>query len=149
MIFNQGQQWQCKGYSFLAVLKIMKPSIEHLKIIKELQETDNLLTNQKAWKWFIEQWYIKDIKYIRTWQIPFVIKRLPIVSGLSNAKWNSSPPYIIEWDTDWAHSIAIVSKQWDLYKIQNSWWESWGDKGYCYLRAEDIKKLQSPCYLIL
>ena len=149
MIFNQWKQGQCKGYSFLAALKIMKPDIDHGKIISELKQTDNLLTNQKAAKWFIDKWYIKWIKYLRPYQIKIVIKRVPIVAWLANAKWNNTPPYIIEWDNDGSHSICVTEDIWSLYKIQNSWWEEWWDKWYCYLKKEDSNRLQSPCYLIL
>lgn len=149
MIFNQWQQWQCKGYSFLAALKIMKPNIDHDKILKELKGSTNMLTNQKAAQWYIQKWYIKWIQYIRPYQIKFVLRRCPVVSWLANAKWNSTPPYIIEWDNDGSHSICLTEKIPGLYKIQNSWGENWGDKWYCYLRDEDVNKLQSPCYLIL
>ena len=151
MILNQWQQWQCKWYSFLGAIMHMNPSIDYEKIIEELKKTNNLLTNQKASKWFIEKWYIKGIYNLRTYQIPIVLKRwIPVVWWLANTKWNNEPPYIIEEDNDWSHSIFLPQQNSsDLFTIQNSWWENWWDNGMCYIRKEDLKRIQSPCYLII
>lgn len=150
IILNQWIQWNCKWYSFLAWIMRMK-DIDYLPIVEQLKKSDNLLTNQKAANWFIEKWYIKWISPIFHYQIKIMLRKwIPVIAWIANATWNNSPPYIISfWKDIWSHSICITGfKDW-LYEIQNSWWEKWGDKWFCYLKEENIKKLIAPCRIII
>ena len=78
-----------------------------------------------------------------------------IYTGSDNGNWvlTGTKPYIYTLRTDWrivGHCWCIVGydNATQLFKVINSRWPTWGDKGYFYLRFEDIDKIFTKYCLI-
>lgn len=148
MILDQKQYTACASVSMLGALKRMKPEIDHESLLKEvLADKSSQLTYQRAAAWFVRKWLIKWIRPVT--YSPFIAKKMPILTWVVNADWESigSPPYALKFkdkETIASHFVHIV----EPWKIANSWGSEWGDHWYFYFQQNQIRNMKQ-CFVIV
>ena len=151
MIFNQWNHPECKGYSFLGALKILKPEINHESIISAINEDESgLLTNRKAGEFFKSRGFINDAIPVPKLKVKWLLtKSIPLISWVNWVDWKETnkPPYIVKWDNEGVTSHSIVLQSFDpktrIIKCQNSWWEEWWENWCFYIHADDFSRLMN------
>lgn len=142
VILNQGKTWECAWFAILTALVRMNPSIDYRKISRELIEEDgNSFTFQRAYKWFIKKWYIKDVQECT--YSPFVLKKQPIICRLNSVDWATTgkPPYMLSFSNvqrmAW-HYVCIDGPG----RIANSYGDKWGDRWYFYFTQSQLRDIR-------
>lgn len=140
---------ECAWFSILWALLRMKPDTDYVKIGKEIIAEDwNSMGFMRAINWFIKKGYVKGYK--KCIYTPFISKKYPIITTLYSVDWIETwkPPYKLTYKpkgTWGAHLVCIDS----LWKIANSWWESFGDKWYFYFTPDQVKTFGQCFYLVI
>ena len=154
VIYDQGTFPQCKNYGFLTALTILNPSIDSKKIISEFDYAW-LLTNRKAWEFFVSRGFIKWIEQVPRLKAKALLNRgIPLVANITGVDWEktSKTPYIASFDGHiGSHNCTIVwyDNKTRLLKIANTYWEKFWDKWFYYLHAENLDKVTEFCRLII
>lgn len=149
-IFHQWyEQWECAWFSILGALIRMKPDTDYQKISKEILAEDwNSMWIMRATNWFVKKGYIKWIQKCK--YVPFLIKKQPIITSLYSVDWSETwkAPYKLTYKpkgTWGTHLVCIDS----LWKIANSYGESFGDKWYFYFTPDQVKTFGQCFYLVI
>jgi hypothetical protein len=156
MILDQWDKWECKEYGFATALFIMNPSIDKQAVISAITEDPAwLLTNRKAWEFFVSHWFIKWIEQVPRLKAKALLNRgIPLVANITGVDWEktSKPPYIASFDGHiGSHNCTIVwyDNKTRLLTIANTYGEQWWDKWLYYLHAENLSKVSEFCKIIL
>lgn len=144
IVFNQ-KGWECTWYSFMTALS-KQVSLDWKKIESELNENPaGLLTPNKA-KVFFESrgyWRIESVPRLKAKAL--LNRGIPLVMSSSGIDWETTakPPYRAVWTNRiGSHRFCCVwyDRHTRLLKIQNTWWDRWGDNGCFYIHADDLDK---------
>ena len=150
------------------VWNIVRPQIDPaskwLDNIRHLQiRIDNLRRDWEiAWYLSIPRVWMKTPTGVmaaerRLKEIKIAIEKwYPIYTGTDRCRWtmrdNGLLKMLADKQTGHAFTLTGVNEIYQsndkLIKFINSWWTAWGDKGYGYLKEEDIDKLFT-CYVMI
>ena len=153
MIFNQGPEWKCCNFAWIAALYILNPKLDLTRLLEQTKTAPNLLTSWRAIKWFSERWYASKMQHVTNIQLKGLFSRkVPVIAKLNGINWDVTkrPPYICELEErTGSHVFIMVSEKDGLIKCQNSYGQSWWDKGYFYLPRALFNNLQDVCQIIV
>jgi hypothetical protein len=150
-IFDQWQQWQCQGFAFLWALAIMNPNIDSGKIAEELKNEPNMLTPERAWKWFVSKGYIKSYAPVKAIQVKaFLSRGIPMIIWSSYgdfSKCTKENGYTLTFAKNapfFPHKYTAVLNADDYIMCINSWGDQWGSKGCFFIDRKDYRWLWVP-----
>ena len=156
MIFSQWKFPECKGYWFLTAISFLNPSVDPAPIISAINEDYRwLLTNRQAGEFFKKRWFIKWYEVVPRLKAKALLNRwIPLIANISWVDWKATakPPYRAVFDGHiGSHNCTLVEydKYTRLIKVDNTYWEEWGDKWSYYIHADDLDKVTEFCKIIL
>lgn len=146
-ILNQGDQTNCGTYAIMWIL-------QHYWVPFDFESVSKIREPliMKLQKRFIDLWLVKmfiplphtrlcDI-WLKRWE------RLLTGTNFWDFTLEDNEWWIVEFDWKSQHYFIIVENCWDKYKLQNSWSDSYWEKGYMYMRKSDFKMLFAPRRII-
>ena len=146
-ILNQWTSDNCGTFAIMGILQHYWVQFDFESVSKIREPLIMKLQNR-----FIELWLVKGfISLPNTRLVDLWLKRWEhLLTGtkkgdfsLFDNVWGN-----VEFDDGSEHYFIIVENCWDRYKLQNSWGEEYGEKGYMYMKKSDFSKLFCPRRLV-
>lgn len=139
VIYKQATAWQCGQYASLNCLQRLWVKITEQEILS-YPAMFGFPAMEKILRHY--QW-IKGLSllvsprrvsnYLKEW--------IPLVCLIYSNNFDSvrNPPHIQDFKGHFNHFVCLVEDQWELLKYVDSQGDKFGDKGYWYIRKEDLK----------
>lgn len=146
-ILNQWSRRNCWVFATMAILQHMWVNFDIARFQDEFAPYINQIE-----KLFVASGLVKQfIKIPTTRLVDLWLKRgeyLLTGTNLWDFTLEDNVWWLVEFDWKSNHWFIIVENCWDRYKLQNSWGEEYGEKGYMYMMKSDFSKLFCPRRLV-
>ena len=147
MILNQEQRSNCWIWACMAIL-------QHAGVKFDISTFSEL---KAPYAPIIEKIFIDSGLVIQFVKLPntklvdiWLNKWEYILTGTPRGDFSldNNDGWLVDFDEKSQHWFVIVENCWDRYKLQNSWWEEYWEKGYMYMKKSDFSKLFTPKRLV-
>ncbi len=147
MILNQGNNDNCGTYAIMWILQHYWVHFDFESVSKIREPLIMKLQNRFISLWLVKRFIslpstrLVDL-WLGRWEHLLTGTKRGDFSLFNNVWW------LVEFDEWSEHYFIICENCWDRYKLQNSWWESYWEKGYMYMMKSDFSKLFTPRRLV-